>query len=206
MAQHGGKLTATSDGLGLGSTFTVSLPLYHIPDSELPPSLKHLRLQRSHLPKRESPNEMSELSELSTPEHLRILIVDDAALNRKLLSRLLTKRNHTCEQAEDGAVAVDMVKKAMEKGACYDSILLDYEMPNVNGPSAAAEIRKLGCDAFIVGITGNVLPDDVAHFKNCGANAVFPKPLELSLLEAMWIEYGVLQGDNPQFLPGEHQV
>jgi signal transduction histidine kinase len=42
--QHGGSLVADSGGLGCGTTFTVKLPLYHVPDESLPFSLKHLRL------------------------------------------------------------------------------------------------------------------------------------------------------------------
>lgn len=64
-------------------------------------------------------------------------------------------------------------------------------MPLMKGPEAVAEIRKLGCNAFIVGITGNVLPKDVEYFKRCGANKVMAKPLELHSLEALWVEYGV---------------
>jgi CheY-like chemotaxis protein len=65
-------------------------------------------------------------------------------------------------------------------------------MPVLNGPGAVAQVRKLGCTSFIVGVTGNVLVEDVDYFKACGANSVFPKPLQLPSLEALWVEYGVL--------------
>ena len=65
-------------------------------------------------------------------------------------------------------------------------------MPNLNGPDAAKIIRPLGCDSFIVGITGNVLPADKAYFKRCGANWVFPKPLKIPDLESVWSEYGII--------------
>jgi len=64
----------------------------------------------------------------------------------------------------------------------------------MNGPNAAKRIRELGSDSFIVGITGNVLPDDIAHFKQSGANWVFPKPVRIPDLEALWNEYGVTAG------------
>ena len=69
---------------------------------------------------------------------------------------------------------------------------MDFEMPEMNGPTASRHIRELGCDSFIVGITGNVLPEDIAHFKENGANLVFPKPVRLPDLEAAWLEYGVM--------------
>jgi len=55
-------------------------------------------------------------------------------------------------------------------------------MPVMNGPSAAKEIRAKGFDVFIVRITGNVLPDDVAYFRSCVANAISPKPFKLATL------------------------
>lgn len=94
------------------------------------------------------------------------------------------------------------------------------EMPNMNGPDACKIMREIGCDSFIVGVTGrykafyekhtclhhdlmhvclldflivsgNILPDDVAHFKHRGANCVLGKPLQVSDLETLWIEFGI---------------
>ena len=73
----------------------------------------------------------------------------------------------------------------------YDSILLDYEMPRTNGPSAAAQMRELGCTSNIIGLTGNVLPEDSKYFKECGANWVLHKPLRMPDLEAAWKQFGV---------------
>lgn len=53
----------------------------------------------------------------------------------------------------------------------------------MDGPTAAREIRALGCRYLIVGITGNVLPEDVAQFVENGADAVLPKPLNITDLE-----------------------
>ena len=122
---------------------------------------------------------------------LRVLVVDDAAMNRKLLTRLLRNHGHQCDEAEDGQIAVRLVKQAMEDSNPYDSVLLDNEMPVMNGPTAAEHMRAMGSDVFIVGITGNLLPEDVANFRNCGANSVLPKPFKLNDLEDLWVEYGI---------------
>jgi CheY-like chemotaxis protein len=113
-------------------------------------------------------------------QSLRILVLDDALTNRKLLIRSLQGRGHFCDEAKDGLEAVDQVKIAAERGRPYDTILMDYEMPVIDGPTASKEIRALAYYSFIVGITGNALPDDIAHFKTCGVNAVLPKPLALA--------------------------
>jgi signal transduction histidine kinase/ActR/RegA family two-component response regulator len=175
--QHEGRLWADSEGIGLGTTFTVSLPMYHVPG-----------LDGSYTSRDESTH-FGDSS--SRSECLRILVVDDVSSNRKLLSRLLTNRGHYSDTAEDGAVALAMVKQAIADKQPYDTILLDYEMPVMNGPTAATELRAMGCDVFIVGVTGNMLAEDVAYFRSCGANAVLGKPIKIASLDEIWSEYGI---------------
>ena len=68
-----------------------------------------------------------------------------------------------------------------------DSILMDYEMPVLNGPDATKILREKGyIDVTIIGVTGNVLADDINYFILAGANKVLPKPVNLALLEECW--------------------
>lgn len=53
----------------------------------------------------------------------------------------------------------------------------------MDGPSAVLQIRALGHTGPIVAVTGNMMPADVAHFLECGADVILPKPLVLSDLE-----------------------
>jgi CheY-like chemotaxis protein len=108
---------------------------------------------------------------------MRLLVVDDSLLSRKMLVRLLTSKDHVCEQAEDGEVAVQKYLEMVERGEPPEAILMDFEMPVMNGPTATARLRELGCACLILGVTGNVLPHDVAHFLAQGADAVLPKPV-----------------------------
>ncbi|CAB9500953.1 respiration control sensor protein ArcB [Seminavis robusta] len=188
--QHGGQLMVSSEGHGHGSTFTMILPLYHAPVCTLPDNLK------SAFEEREGPD-----SSEDTLEAFKILVVDDTDMNRKLLVRLLVGKGHTCGQAENGQVAVELMKAAMDEGTPYDVVLLDYEMPVMKGPEACRQMRELGCSAFCVGVTGNLLPEDILYFKAHGANCVLPKPINIRDLEATWVEHGVsTQGD----IPGEY--
>jgi signal transduction histidine kinase len=181
--QHDGHLWADSEGIGRGTTFTVSLPMYHVPDLE----------------ERSSPDESEQVgvySPRSESTCLRILVVDDSSSNRKLLNRLMTNRGHHSDMAEDGVVALAMVKQAIADENPYDTILLDYEMPVMNGPTAAKEIRAMGCDVFIVGVTGNMLAEDIKYFRSCGADAVMGKPIKIASLDEIWSEYGI-SGQSP---------
>eukprot|EP00980_Cylindrotheca_fusiformis_P020045 scaffold7133_cov116-Cylindrotheca_fusiformis.AAC.6 len=171
--RHGGTLTAVSAGLGEGSCFTVSLPSYDV-----------ARAKGAKLP-RESTEDAGEYLGI-----LKVLVVDDAKMNLKLLMRLVSKRGHKVEGAEDGEIAVRKASAAMLEGADYDVILMDYQMPNMDGPTATRVLREQGCDAVIIGVTGNVMAEDVAHFKKCGANAVVHKPAKIETLEDIMIQFG----------------
>jgi signal transduction histidine kinase/CheY-like chemotaxis protein len=176
--QHEGRLWAESEGIGRGTTFTVSLPMYHVPGFE----------------KSSAPDESGRISDYSSRSEsacLRILVVDDISSNRKLLSRLLTNRGHYTDMAEDGAVALSMIKEAIADDNTYDIILLDYEMPVMNGPTMAKELRAMGCNILIVGVTGNMLAEDVTYFRSCGADAVLGKPINIASLFEIWSEYGI---------------
>ena len=183
MKQHGGSLTVDSNGIGLGTTFTMILPLYRVPREEL--DLESKRGAASHK------SDVAGVDDDLLIEPLRVLVVDDSAMNRKLLVRLLQNQGHTCDQAENGLAAVDKVKEALANDKPYDSILMDNLMPEMNGPDAAKEIRALGSDSFIIGITGNLFEEDVLHYKDCGANKVLAKPVKLQELTDAWYEYGV---------------
>jgi CheY-like chemotaxis protein len=116
-----------------------------------------------------------------TPRH--VLVVDDAVTNRKLMSRLLKSKGFICHEAENGQECVDKVLAGEHP---YEFILLDYEMPVMDGPSAARRLREEKCDLLIIGVTGNVLPEDKAYFINHGANLVLEKPLRVKdLLEEL---------------------
>lgn len=184
--QHGGTLTAQSEGVGKGSTFTLLLPLHQVPKCHHP----RITSVKEKLP-------MTQDFEISSAlGSLNILIVDDSTPTRKLLRRLLEKRGHTCDEAQDGQECIKKVLEAKENGVYYDCILLDDQMPVMNGPEALLKLREMGCDSFTVGITGNALPEDTAYFRSCGATGIIVKPVDIDALESLLIEYDVTSNDN----------
>lgn len=211
--QHGGKLSAVSDGLGYGATFSVTLPIYNVPNlsksqqesgwskkegRHMCPdtSIKTAKTWPTACSVSESNGGWHENAETkdqkdsqrvnrSAGNKLKILLVDDSKSNRKLLDRLLSMRGHRCEHADDGHIGVEMAIKAEDFAQPYDLVLIDYEMPTLNGPEAVKQIREYGCDVFVIGVTGNIMADDVNYFKACGANLVLPKPFKVKHLEKL---------------------
>ena len=112
---------------------------------------------------------------------ISILLVDDVPSNRKMMKRILTlKSYHHCIEAENGEIAVQIVKDCLKNNKQLDVILMDYVMPVMDGPTATKEIRALGFVGPIIGVTGNALVVDINNFLSHGANKVLSKPLDLN--------------------------
>jgi len=116
---------------------------------------------------------------------LKVLVVDDAALNRKMLRRLMRQSTSEVEEACDGREAVVKVQKAQEQQLPYDLILMDFQMPVMTGPEAAYQMRKDGFKGWIIGVTGNALDVDLEHFISQGADRVLTKPVSLRSLRSI---------------------
>lgn len=116
----------------------------------------------------------------------RLLIVDDSALSRKMLCRLLVHSGYECIEAQDGIEAIEIVKASlksrMNSGDKIDAILMDYNMPRFDGPECTAAIRKLGYRGPIIGATGNTHQLYINHFMDQGANKVLLKPIQSEAL------------------------
>ena len=88
--------------------------------------------------------------------------------------KTLNAVGHTCDEAEDGAIAVDKIR---EKGLnAYDAILMDFVMPVMDGPAATKVIRSLSFVRPIIGCTGNTLDMDVQRFHDRYVEILPPPP------------------------------
>ena len=198
--QHGGTLTVTSPGIGEGTCFTVELPLFHrvskhpganaqkariVPDC-MPPLHRAPTAPTQNLFSR---NHSCNADYESSKNVKRILVVDDASSNRKMLTRVLTSKGYDCVQAEDGQQAIDRYVESVEAHEPFYSIIMDFEMPVMNGPTATGHLRAMGCSIPIIGVTGNLLPKDVDFFRTQGANQVFGKPLNAARFEDFMREH-----------------
>ena len=126
----------------------------------------------------------------------RILLVDDVDINRMIVSTMLEETGVAIDEAEDGLVAVEKFK-ASEPGT-YDLILMDIQMPNLNGYDAATEIRSLDrSDAKtvpIAALTANAFQEDIAKAVANGMNFHIAKPVEMKELFEVIVRVFNMQG------------
>jgi signal transduction histidine kinase len=122
------------------------------------------------------------------PQHkpLHLLLVEDNDLNQLVASERLKQMGITCSIANNGLEAVEMVQKET-----FDAVLMDLQMPVMDGLSATREIRKLGfADLPIIALSAAVLQDDLALATEAGMNDFVAKPIDKTVLQnvlAKWL-------------------
>ncbi|TWA91716.1 signal transduction histidine kinase [Azospirillum brasilense] len=118
-------------------------------------------------------------ADLSRLHGARILLAEDNDLNQQVACELLGDAGLVVEVAENGAIAVDMVQAAH-----YDLVLMDMQMPVMDGVAATLEIRRLGfADLPIVAMTANAMQSDRERCLDAGMNDYLAKPIDP---DALW--------------------
>ena len=122
---------------------------------------------------------------------LHLLVAEDNDLNYDVISELLALHGLTCDRAENGKICVERFSSAPSN--TYDAILMDMQMPVMDGPEAAKKIRALklpqAATIPILAITANAFAQDIARCKAAGMNDHLPKPINIHKLLAMLALY-----------------
>lgn len=161
----GGGIEVTS-AVGEGATFTVELPLPHVAG------------EVSHSP----PSEDVTVAPASYLSGLKVLAAEDNAVNLMVLRALLQPLDIELTAASDGAEAV----AAFEHGA-FDLILMDIQMPGMNGVDATRAIRRVeaargGNRTPIIALSANVMEHQLAEYRAVGMDGHVAKPLDAAAL------------------------
>lgn len=106
-----------------------------------------------------------------------VLVVEDNAVNQKLMQIFLSKTGIKVDQALDG---LEGVKKVVNKS--YDLIFMDINMPQMDGLTATKNIRESGCKTPIIALTANVIKNDIDTYLTSGMNDYLPKPVNFEKL------------------------
>lgn len=152
--------------IGVGSTFTVTIPCRIVSEEEA-------RAKRAA-----DPADRESLS------GTRILLTEDNDLNAEIATELLQEEGCTVDRAKDGVECVDMLEKAAN--GTYQLILMDVQMPVMNGYDATKKIRRMDdpqkANIPIVAMTANAFSEDKQVALDAGMNDHIAKPINMSVL------------------------
>lgn len=181
----GGTIEVASR-LGAGSRFTVRLPVKRIdPTAAITgpkPGGVRSRFVRvrsglsSPTAAEDRANSTSRTSDVASRLG-RILLAEDSVENQRVLTFFLNRAGLSVELAENGRVAVE---KAITGG--FDLILMDMQMPELDGYGAASALRRVGYRGPIIALTAHAMKDDRARCLSAGCDDYLTKPVEIPLL------------------------
>lgn len=164
----GGDIQIESE-LGKGSVFTVRLGIGSLEDLEMiDPSGK-------------APAGQADDGAMTG----RILIVEDVATNRMLLSRALASAGFEVETAVDGLAGYEQSLKAQRDGRPYDLVLMDIQMPVMDGYESTRKMRESGSHVPIVALTAHSVREDQARCLAAGCTDYATKPIAREQLVAL---------------------
>ncbi len=120
----------------------------------------------------------------------RILLVEDNEFNRSIAEVILEGAGFVVETAEDGHIAVQMVEEALSDDY-YDAILMDIQMPTMNGYEATRAIRAMNMERSkvkIIAVTANAFETDKKNAKDAGMDGHIAKPIDVEVLYSTLLE------------------
>jgi two-component system OmpR family sensor kinase len=174
---HGGTVIAESPGLGLGATFTVTLPLNAATVAE-PATIKEVGFPISPL--------VGQGASAATLKNRRLLLIDDSLDSLSLLAKLLEKKGAEVHAVHDPFVALEEAKRGD-----YDLVISDIGMPEMSGYDLMRSLRKWEDETHhqhlpAIALTAYVTSADAERALASGFQRHFPKPINfLALSEAV---------------------
>ncbi|XP_021724266.1 two-component response regulator ARR22-like [Chenopodium quinoa] len=118
-------------------------------------------------------------SSMNEENKFTALVVDDNVVIRKIEEMLLNKKGFKTKVVENGQEAVN----TFSEGNSFDVIIMDMEMPIMDGIQATKELRAMGVKCLIFGVTSSELKSDIQAFVEAGLDEYFPKPLDFVKIE-----------------------
>jgi CheY-like chemotaxis protein len=170
----GGDITATST-FGSGSTFRLEIYAEIASDTVM---------LTGELPTTNPTALVRPAAAAVEPLAGRVLLAEDVAANQKLIAFLLQKWGIQVQVVDNGALAVEAAMRQRESGTPFDLILMDIQMPEMDGYTATAMLRKAGYAGQIIALTAHASADDRDRCLGAGFDGFAVKPIQKEQLYA----------------------
>ncbi len=171
----GGDLTCRSEQ-GRGSTFKVTLD---------PGPLEGVR-RLEQFPTHATPRPALPVVGPGPDLRGRVLLAEDVAVNRRLISTILLRAGIRVEEAENGRIALDKALAARDAGRPFDLIFMDMQMPEMDGYEATRGLRQAGYMRPIVALTSHSMSGERQRCLDAGCDEYMTKPIDrLVLLQVL---------------------
>jgi signal transduction histidine kinase/CheY-like chemotaxis protein/HPt (histidine-containing phosphotransfer) domain-containing protein len=160
--------------LGIGSTFAFEIYMQKVGDNI---QIEDDKEQLSH-------DELKQ--QITTREGSNILLVEDNKVNQTVILGLLDESGINIDIANNGQEALDLIKNNKEK---YELILMDIQMPVLDGYETTKIIRSSNQNIPIIALTANAMKEDIEKTKNAGMNEHLSKPIDTDKLYETILQY-----------------
>ena len=170
----GGDISVTSSP-GKGSTFSVTIDPGPLEGVQMLESAQECALPAEHLA-----GPVSAAAEVKLD--CRLLLAEDGPDNQRLITFLLKKAGAEVTVAENGQIAHDEALAAREAGNLFDVILMDMQMPVMDGYTATARLRQAGYDDPIIALTAHAMEGDEEKCRQAGCDDYLSKPIQRDTL------------------------
>jgi PAS domain S-box-containing protein len=177
----GGNLSVKSEA-GVGSTFTLRIALGDISQAKMIAQGAAEAMTEPFEADLEQDQSVASISERTPTGSLsgkRVLVVDDGQTNRRLISYLLRREGVQVEEAGDGAQAVSILANDFDG---FDLVLMDMQMPKLDGYSATRMLRDRGCEVPIFALTAHAMSGDRERCLSAGCDGYLTKPVDREML------------------------
>lgn len=170
----GGTITANSE-LGVGSTFELQLPIGDLNGVPREPTID-AALGEMTAPHPVHPPVHSTVPVASRPA--KVLVAEDTPDNQRLIRAVLQKAGHTVAVVGDGAQAIAELDAATAAGWPFDVVVMDMQMPVLDGYSATRQLRERGATIPVIALTAHAMAEDRQRCLDSGCTEYATKPLD----------------------------